>query len=225
MGSMSRGVSANIRKQPRHTGWYRRDLMSSHEPSFLGSLTMKSNREIQPRPLTAFFGTKVDEISFLQLHQMDLFAALGNPVHEGVPFSSTQEGTARARRKMASAAAEEMRHHFAIETLEKPGALRPQPYLYTCVRCKWIFRVNDSRGSITALDGLGRRLPEPENSKRIVTFRPGQCPAFSVFEYLTRQVQREGRFHSYLSRFVDALRSLTNGRGRGHRRAEQTAAS
>jgi len=121
MGSMSRGVSANIRKQPRHTGWYRRDLMSSHEPSFLGSLTMKSNREIQPRPLTAFFGTKVDEISFLQLHQMDLFAALGNPVHEGIPFSATQEGTARTRRKMASAAAEEMRHHFAIETLEKPG--------------------------------------------------------------------------------------------------------
>jgi hypothetical protein len=185
---------------------------------------MKSNREIQPRPLTAFFGTKVDEISFLQLHQMDLFAALGNPVHEGIPFSATQEGTARTRRKMAFVA-EEMRHHFAIETLDRPGPLRPQPYLYTCVRCKWIFRVNDSRGSIIALDGLGRRLPEPENSKRIVTFRRGQCPAFSVFEYLAPEIQGERRFLGYLSRFVDALRSLTNGRGRGHRRAEQTAAS
>jgi hypothetical protein len=25
--------------------------------------------------------------------------------------------------------AEEMRHHFAIETLDRPGPLRPQPYL------------------------------------------------------------------------------------------------
>ena len=99
------------------------------------------------------------------------------------------------------------------------------PGLYTCVRCKWIFRVNDSRGSIIALDGLGRRLPEPENSKRIVTFRRGQCPAFSVFEYLAPEIQGERRLLGYLSRFVDALRSLTNGRGRGHRRAEQTAAS
>src|ERR1017187_7335920 len=102
---------------------------------------------------------------------------------------------------------------------------RPQPYLYTCVRCKWIFRVNDSHGSIIALDGLGRRLPEPENSKRIVTFRRGQCPAFSVFEDLAPEVQGERRLLGYLSRFVDALHSPTNGRGRGHRRAEQTAAS
>lgn len=174
---------------------------------------MKSNREIQPRPLTAFFGAK-----------MDLFAALGNPVHVGIPVSATQEGTARARRKMAFIA-EEMRHQFAIETLDRPGPLRPQPYLYTCVRCKWIFRVNDSHGSIIALDGLGRRLPEPENSKRIVTFRRGQCPAFSVFEYLAPEVQRERRLDRYLSILVDTLRSLTKGRGRGHRRAEQTAAS
>jgi hypothetical protein len=75
------------------------------------------------------------------------------------------------------------------------------------------------------LDGLGRRLPEPENSKRIVTFRQGQCPAFSVFEYLAPEVQRERRLDRYLSILVDTLRSLTKGRGRGHRRAEQTAAS
>jgi len=185
---------------------------------------MKSNREIQPRPLTAFFGTKVDEISFMQLHQMDLFAALGNPVHVGIPFSATQEGGGRSRRKMAFTA-EEMRHHFAIESLEKPGAFRPQPYLYTCVRCKWIFRINDSRGSIKALDGLGRHLPEPENAKRIVTFHRGPCPAFRVFEDFAPEIQRESRLHSYLSILVDALYSLTKGSRRGHRRAEQTAAS
>ena len=141
----------------------------------------------------------------------------------GVAFSATQEGTSRARHKMA--VTEEIRHHFAIEALDRPGPLRPQPYLYTCVRCKWIFRINDSRGSIIALDGLGRRLPEPENSKRIVTFHRGLCPAFSVFEYLALEVRRERRLLGYLSRFVDALRSLTRGRGRGQGRAEQTAAS
>jgi hypothetical protein len=185
---------------------------------------MKSNREIQPRPSTAFFGAKVDEISFMRLHQRDLFAALGNPVHGGALFSATQEGAARTRRKMAFAA-EEMRHQFAIESLEKPGALRPQPYLYTCVRCKWIFRLNDSRGSIIALDGLGRHLPEPENAKRIVTFHRGPCPAFRVFEDFAPEIQRERRPHSYLPRLMDALRSLTKGSRRGHRRAEQTAAS
>ncbi len=185
---------------------------------------MKSNREIQRRPATAFFGAKVDEISFMRLHQMDLFAALGNAVHGGSLFSATQEGAGRARRKTAFAA-EEIRHQFAIESLEKPGALRPQPYLYTCVRCKWIFRINDSRGSIKALDGLGRHLPEPENAKRIVTFHRGPCPAFRVFEEFAPEIQRESRLHSYLLRLVDALYSLTKGSRRGHRRAEQTAAS
>ena len=141
----------------------------------------------------------------------------------GVAFSATQEGTSRARHKMA--VTEEIRHHFAIEALDRPGPLRPQPYLYTCVRCKWIFRINDSRGSIIALDGLGRRLPEPENSKRIVTFHRGPCPAFPVFEDLGPEIQRERPLHSYLSRFADALLSLTKGRHRGNRRAEQTAAS
>src|ERR1019366_6694298 len=124
----------------------------------------------------------------------------------GIPVSATQEDTARARRKMAFIA-EEMRHQFAIETLDRPGTFRPQPYLYTCVRCKWIFRINDLRGSIIALDGLGRRLPEPENSKRIVTFHRGPCPAFPVLEDLGPEIQRERRLHGYLSRFVDTLRS------------------
>ena len=187
-------------------------------------LTMKSNREIQPHPLTAFFGAKVDEISFMQLHQMDLFAALGYPVDRGVPFSSTQEGTARARRKTAFTP-EEMRHHFAIETLDRPGPLRPQPYLYTCVRCRWIFRINDSRGSIIALDGLGRRLPEPENSKRALTFHKGPCTAFHTIEFLAPETQSTiATLFSFFSRVVHALRISIPGR-RGNRSCPRAAAS
>jgi len=183
------------------------------------------NRKLQPRFLTPFFGAKVDEISSMQVHPFDPYATQENPVGGGVALSATQKGAGRIRRKMAFSA-EEMRHHFAIETLGKPGSLRPQPYLSTCVRCRWIFRINDSRGSIIALDGLGRRLPEPENSKRIVTFHRGPCPAFPVFDYLAPEIHRESRLLGYLSRFVDALRSLTDvGTRRSPSRGEQTAAS
>lgn len=154
---------------------------------------MKSNPEIQ-----------TEEVSYTQLHQMYLFAAFGSPV-------VGRETGGRAIRKPAFSA-QEMRHHFAIENLEKPGTFRPQPYLYTCVRCKWIFRINDSRGSIIALDGLGRPLAEPENSKRIVTFQQGPCPAFPVFEYLAFEREREKKLLGFLSRLVEAMRRLLDGR-------------
>lgn len=153
---------------------------------------VKSYREVQPRLLTAFFGAKVDGISFMHVHPFDFVPARENPAGGTEPSSIKQESGGRFRRKMAFTA-EETRHHFAIEALDKPGSFRPQPYLYTCVRCRWIFRINDSRGSIIALDGLGRRLPEPENSKRIVTFHRGPCPAFPVIEYLVPEVDRESR--------------------------------
>ncbi len=112
------------------------------------------------------------------------------------------ERASRTKRRLAFTA-EETRHHFAIEALEKPGAFRPQPYMYTCVRCRWIFRVNDSRGSIVALDGLGRHLPEPENAKRIVTFHRGPCPAFPVLEYLVAELERESRLPKLVSKVGD----------------------
>jgi hypothetical protein len=120
--------------------------------------------------------------------------------------------------------AEETRHHFAIEALEKAGSFRPQPYLYTCVRCRWIFRLNDSRGSIIALDGLGRRLAEPENAKRIVTFHRGPCPAFPVLEYLVAEVERESRLPKFISKFVDILRGLADRFRKRTRHEESTAA-
>jgi hypothetical protein len=100
--------------------------------------------------------------------------------------------------------ADEMRHHFAIEPLDKPGSSHRQPYLYTCVRCGWIFRLNDSRGSIVALDGLGRHLREPENMKRALTFYEGPCPAFRNIESSSPEAQQT--FLSAFSKVLQALR-------------------
>jgi len=172
---------------------------------------MKSNQKVQPRRWISSLGAMADEVSYTQLHQMYSFAAMGSPVSDGIQSSARLQGAGRTIRKTAFSA-EEMRHHFAIENLEKPGAFRPQPYLYTCVRCRWIFRINDSRGSIVALDGLGRPVPEPENSRRIVTFQQGPCPAFPVFEYLAFERQRERRLRNYFSRLVEAIRGLLDGR-------------
>jgi hypothetical protein len=103
-------------------------------------------------------------------------------------------------------ATEEIRHRFAIEPLGKLGSFRSQPYLYTCVRCCWIFRINDPPGSIIALDGLGRRLLEPENAKRALTFHGGPCPAFPNNESLVPEPQRTIAFLSSFSKILQILR-------------------
>jgi hypothetical protein len=152
----------------------------------------------------------------MQLHLFDPYTTLA---HAAVG------GSLRIVRKPAFSTAETC-HHFAIESLDRPGPLRPQPYLYTCVRCKWIFRINDSRGSVIALDGLGRRLGEPENARRVATFHRGPCPSFPIFEYEVPEIRRENRLHSYLSRFAETLRNLTDfGKRRGRSRGRQTTAS
>ena len=184
---------------------------------------MKSNRQIQMRFMTPFFGAKVDGISSMQVHPFDPYAMHESSTGVSVQSSATPQLAPRVRRRMAFTA-EETRHHFAIEALEKPGSFCPQPYLYTCVRCRWIFRLNDSRGSIIALDGLGRRLPEPENAKRIVTFHRGPCPAFPVLEYLVPEVERASRLHKFISKIADMLRGLTDRHRNRTRREESTVA-
>jgi hypothetical protein len=184
---------------------------------------MKLNQETQTH-FMAFFGAKVDGISSMQVHPFDPCATHESSIDVGgvgVQSSATPGRARRFRRRMAFNA-EETRHHFAIEALEKPGSFRPQPYLYTCVRCRWIFRLNDSRGSIIALDGLGRRLAEPENSKRIVTFHRGPCPAFPVLEYLATEAERESRLPGFISKIVDMLRGLADRHRSGTRRQEST---
>ena len=186
---------------------------------------MKSTREIQTRIMTASLGAKMDKISSMRVHPFDRYATHENPIGGSVQSSAAPEAKSRTRRDVAFPA-EESRHHFAIEGLEKPASFRTQPYLYTCVRCRWIFRTNDSRGSIIALDGLGRRLPEPENSKRIVTFHRGPCPAFPVFEYLIPEIERESQLVKYMSRIVDVLCGLTDvGRSSKPTRRQETRAA
>jgi len=183
---------------------------------------MKSNSQIPTRHLTSLLGAKVDGISAMQAHPLDPSTTHERSIDVVAESSATSERAPGFKRKLAFTA-EETRHHYAIEALEKPGPFRPQPYLYTCVRCRWIFRVNDSRGSIVALDGLGRHLPEPENAKRIVTFHRGPCPAFPVFEYLVAEVDRESLLPRYLSRIVGVLRGLADvGRHRNRRRSQET---
>ena len=125
-----------------------------------------------------------------------------------VPTSATSEGAAIFRRKMPIAAGV-MRHQFAIEPLGKLGSFRSQPYLYSCVRCSWMFRINDPRGSIIALDGLGRHLLEPENTKRSLTFHHGPCSAFPNVECLEPEPRHSitlTKLAGFLSRVVSALR-------------------
>jgi hypothetical protein len=74
--------------------------------------------------------------------------------------------------------ASEMRHSFAIQPLQKPGAFKPRPYLYYCVRCKWLFRVNDSRDSIVPLDQTGAAVTGDEAARRVASFHAGPCPVF-----------------------------------------------
>jgi len=173
------------------------------------------------RFMTPFFGAKVDEISSMQARPLDPHMLHKSSIGGNVQSSATLERVPRTRRRMAFTV-EETRHHYAIEALEKPGSFRPQPYLYTCVRCRWIFRLNDSRGSIIALDGLGRRLAEPENAKRIVTFHRGPCPAFPLHEYVVPEP--ESRLPKLVSKLVDMLRGLTD-RHRSRTRQQETTAA
>ncbi len=193
---------------------------------------MKPNPIVQSPFLSGFLGAKLDGISLIQVHPLDPYTLINVPPsdppaaeskHARIPSSATGQNSSRARQRPAFTA-EETRHHFAIEALDKSGPFRPQPYLYTCVRCKWIFRINDSRGSVIALDGLGRRLPEPENAKRVVTFHRGPCPAFPVLEYLLPEVERENRLPRYISRIVEVLRGVTVRRRSRTGEQETTAA-
>ena len=192
--------------------------------------TMKPNPIIESFFPGSILGAKVDGISLMQVYPLDPYTLLNipsdspesRPQSKRIPGPSTN-GSSRRTRQRPAFTSDETRHHFAIEALDKSGPFRRQPYLYMCVRCKWMFRINDTRGSVIALDGLGRELQEPENAKRVVTFHRGPCPAFPVVEYSVVETQRESAFAGYLSRFVKAVQSLTQlGRHRGHGHREPT---
>jgi len=72
-----------------------------------------------------------------------------------------------------------LRHNYAIWIMgRKPGWLKPQRYMYRCLRCKWAFIINDGgRGTIrVAADTAG--LSREEELRRIATFTDGPCPGY-----------------------------------------------
>ncbi len=88
-------------------------------------------------------------------------AADGSVRPAGPPFSAAQ-----------------MRHNFAIWALEKSGTSRRHLHIFYCVRCKWVFLVNDHSGSVTPLDQNGNPIREAEAAEMIATFGVGPCPVF-----------------------------------------------
>jgi len=107
----------------------------------------KSDNSI-PFPLSA----KVDGISLMQVHPLDPYTLVNvqlsdppvaEPKPARIPSSVTRRISRRTQQRPAFTT-EETRHHFTIEALDKSGPFRPQPYLYTCIRCKWIFRINST---------------------------------------------------------------------------------
>jgi hypothetical protein len=71
----------------------------------------------------------------------------------------------------------EMRHNFAIWPLDK-AAPRQHLLLYYCVRCKWAFRVDGRRGSVTPVDQNGQPIEGAEAAARLATFCLGPCSVF-----------------------------------------------
>ena len=99
--------------------------------------------------------------------------------------------------------ADQARHNFIIESLSKPSWYGSRPYLYTCVRCKWAFRVNDSPGSIVPLAQNWEMLPEPARSRRISTFVQGPCGVFPDFAVAREtQARRPGWIRRALAAFL-----------------------
>jgi hypothetical protein len=84
---------------------------------------------------------------------------------------------------------QEMKHSFAIRALEKPGFFAPRPYIYSCVRCRQVFLVNQRRGTIVAIDRNQNPLPEPENSRQVEAFAEGPCPSFRLASKFRRSPQ------------------------------------
>ena len=82
----------------------------------------------------------------------------------------------------------EMRHSFAIWSLDKEAASGRRLHLYYCLRCKWSFAVDDRRGSVAPLDLNGNPIQGAEAAERLATFGLGPCP---VFNHLGQRLTQE----------------------------------
>jgi len=124
------------------------------------------------------------------------------PRRNSAPGLSSIPSAAQGRRFRNAFSLDEARHNFIIETLSRPAWYKSRPYLYTCARCKWAFRVNDFPGSIIPLDPDGRALPEPARSWRIGTFAQGPCGAFAA---LAGRRDTQARRPSWIRRTLAAI--------------------
>lgn len=99
------------------------------------------------------------------------------------------QGKTQAQPRAFSSA--EMRHNFAVWSLDKEASCGRRLHLYYCLRCKWSFSVDDRRGSVTPLDLNGRPIQGIEAAERLATFGLGPCPVFNQWignSRLTQQI-------------------------------------
>jgi hypothetical protein len=69
-----------------------------------------------------------------------------------------------------------MKHDYFIEDLGQPaGWFKAHRYRYLCMRCGWVFIVENRAGEVSAMGEGDEGLPEPQNSQRIKTFVDGPC--------------------------------------------------
>jgi hypothetical protein len=117
------------------------------------------------------------------------------------------ERKAQARPLAFSSA--EMRHSFAIWSLDEETAYGRRLHLYYCLRCKWSFSVDDRRGSVTPLDLNGHPLHRIEAAERLATFGLGPCPVFNHWIGNPRLTQQITAVETIRTRLASLLLRLS----------------
>jgi hypothetical protein len=121
-------------------------------------------------------GVSVIRLSLYRLTQVPF--GVDQPSGSQLRFDRTsEEKRFRASGSTGAPAQKPALHDFAIEDLGQAGWLAPRRYRYFCMKCRWLFLIENRLGDATAVDGSGRPLREPEQSTRVATFALGPCPA------------------------------------------------
>jgi hypothetical protein len=102
-------------------------------------------------------------------------------------FEYTETAVSRLAGVTSSAAP--LMHDFSIWRLDTGTPARHTIQLCLCLRCGWMFKVDDRDGSITPLDEEGQVLAGAVADERITTFSSGPCPACSRLTTAVRLTQ------------------------------------
>ena len=103
----------------------------------------------------------------------------------------------------------EMRHSFAIWSLDEETPSRRRLHLYYCLRCKWSFSIDDRRGSVTPLDLNGNPVQGAEAAARLATFGVGPYPVFNYWIENSRLTQQITAVETIRTRLVSLLLLLS----------------